>query len=108
MIKLRAADGFSLLEVLVAGLFLAVGLMGVLRYQQQFSAMRHYYSQQYQADQIAFQLLDSYPDSPHYLQPPGWQYQLTVQPLARGAKCVKVVISVNGLIVSEQWRWFAG
>ncbi|OCG01270.1 prepilin-type N-terminal cleavage/methylation domain-containing protein [Gilliamella sp. wkB112] len=85
-------NGFCLIEVMVAVVLLAIILVGFINYQQVLLNKYHYLSIKLSANQIAYQLLDSYPQINNQLLPPDWQYNIDSKSL--DFHCKMVVVSI--------------
>jgi Tfp pilus assembly protein PilV len=85
--------GFSLIEVMISCLMFAIIMLGFIGYLIAIVNQYHYFNQQFQAEKIAFALLDSYPDKTQQIIPNNWQYQVYSQPYGRS--CQMVFVSVT-------------
>lgn len=97
-------DGFSLLEVLIAALLFAIIMLGLLNYQQALINQHHYFYSQLRADQIAFQLLDSYPYLANHIVPTDWQYHIDSTLYNQQCKMVSITITPPNKKVIQQQR----
>lgn len=85
--------GFSVIEVLIALLLFSISILGLIEYQQALIARHQTFYTQLKANQLAFQLLDSYPNSATQLVPNGWQY--TLYSLDYRPKCKMVFVTIT-------------
>lgn len=85
--------GFSLIEVLVAALLFSIVMLGLINYQQALINRHHYFDTHLQADRIAFQLLESYPDIAHHIVPDDWQYH--IQRTVYNSQCTLVLVIIT-------------
>lgn len=85
--------GFSIIEVMIASLLFSIILLGFVSYQQALITKHRYFSTTLQANQIAFQLLDSYPYSTVQIAPNDWQYN--IQSILFNNQCKMVVVKVT-------------
>lgn len=88
----QTRTGFGLIEVMVAVLLFAIILVGFVNYQQVLLNKYRYLSIKLHANQIAYQLLDSYPQINNQLIPPEWQYSINSKSL--NFRCKMVVVSI--------------
>lgn len=84
--------GFSIIEVLIAALLFSIVLLGFITYQQALITKHHYFSNTLQANQIAFQFLDSYPYIADQLIPNNWQYDM--QSILFNNRCKIVIVTI--------------
>jgi len=95
--------GFSLIEVMISCLMFAIIMLGFIGYLIAIVNQYHYFNQQFQAEKIAFALLDSYPDKTHHIIPHNWQYQIYSQPYSISCRIVFInVTPPNHKIIKQQ------
>ncbi|MDF7670193.1 prepilin-type N-terminal cleavage/methylation domain-containing protein [Orbaceae bacterium ESL0721] len=87
-------NGFSLIEVLIAALLFAILLLGLTSYQQKLMARHHAFYNRLQAERIAFQLLESYPNSPTNIIPPNWHHQITNSFYTAECRIISITITL--------------
>jgi Tfp pilus assembly protein PilV len=85
--------GFSLIEVMLSCLIFAIIMLSFISYLTAIINQHHYFYKQFQAEQIAFALLDSYPHTVHQIIPNDWQYQIHNQPFT--TSCHMIFISIT-------------
>lgn len=85
-------SGFSLVEVLFATLLFSIVILGLAHYQQSIIRQHEQFYQRLQANQIAFQLLESYPHFASHLVPRSWQYEVSTTNYT--SQCQWVLISI--------------
>ena len=99
-------NGFSIIEVMIASLIFSLFLIGFMNIQKKLLDKHHYLKNKLQADQIAFQLLDSYPFVPQHIIPKGWEYSVQRQTYNNQCTLVKVIINTSQNNKSQQQRLF--
>lgn len=106
MIVNKHAGGFSLIEVLIASLLFSIILLSFMQLEKTLFHQRHYITNKLHADQVIFQLLDSYPDIAQHIIPTHWTY--LVQNKTYNNQCTLVIITVTipNYDKSEQQRLF--
>lgn len=98
--------GFSLIELMIASLLFSIIILGFTDFQKTLIHQHHYLSNRLQAEQIAFELLESYPDIANHIIPNGWQYTLQSDPYNSRCKMVLVTVTPNNLKSVKQKRLF--
>ncbi|KFA59626.1 hypothetical protein A9G34_08050 [Gilliamella sp. Choc4-2] len=96
--------GLSLIEIMIASLLFAIVLLGLTKYQQIMLKKYHFFTNRLQAAQIAFQLLDSYPQTADYLVPSDWQYNIKITPYNNQCKLIIVKITTPYKKQTQQQR----
>ncbi|WP_392562753.1 prepilin-type N-terminal cleavage/methylation domain-containing protein [Orbus sturtevantii] len=84
--------GSSLFEVLIATLIICSIMLGLINLQSTLSTNIDLANKKSHAEQMAFQLLDVYPDSIAVKLPNGWQYQVNKTKYNYHCDIVKVII----------------
>lgn len=98
--------GFSLIEVMIASLLMSIIMISFLGYQKVLFHQQHYLSNFIQAQQIAFQLLDSYPEIASHLVPDNWQFDIHTESYLASCKMVSITIMPPNQKQVKQQRLF--
>lgn len=98
--------GFSLIEVMIASSLFSIIILGFTSYQQSLIYQHHYLSNRLQAEQIAFELLENYPDIANHIIPNDWQYNLQIDLYNRRCKMVLVTVTPINIKPVKQKRLF--
>ncbi|MCX8649432.1 prepilin-type N-terminal cleavage/methylation domain-containing protein [Gilliamella sp. B2776] len=98
--------GFSLVEVMIASLLFSIVILGFTGYQQSLIYQYHYLSNQLQAEQIAFELLESYPEITNDIIPNDWQYTLKSEQYNIRCKMIFVTVTPMNYKSVNQQRLF--
>lgn len=102
----KYSAGFSLIEVLIAALLFSIIILGLTGYQQALIAKHHTFYTHLQAERIAFQLLDSYPNMAHHIIPNHWQYQINRNSYGTQCTMVDVILTLPNRVRIQQKRLF--
>lgn len=107
MIKIKHdQSGLTLFEVLVAILIFAIVILGFLHFQSLLITDMRHAKHRYQAERLAFQLLEVYPAIITVDLPSRWQYHVTESQYNVQCKIVKVRIQPDLGDEIAQVRWF--
>lgn len=98
--------GFSLIEVMIASLLMSIIMISFLGYQKVLFHQQHYLSNFIQAQQIAFQLLDSYPEIASHLVPGNWQFDIHIESYLASCRMVSITIMPPNQKQVKQQRLF--
>ncbi|MCX8730389.1 prepilin-type N-terminal cleavage/methylation domain-containing protein [Gilliamella sp. B2969] len=102
----NAMTGFSIIEVMIACLIFAIVIISFSNYQHTLTYFYHYLSNQQKAQQIAFSLLDSYPNIARHIVPNNWQYNIRSEPYTSQCQLVSVTITTKPNKQINQQRLF--
>lgn len=95
--------GMSLVEVLVAALLLSIIILGLHRFYSALLADSYHRKNQLQAESIAFQLLDIYPQTHPAILPNGWQSRQNSYYFNAQCRLIEVeIVLPNGEIIQQQ------
>lgn len=99
--------GLSLIEMLIAMLLMSITILGLLNIQSILLAELDRANKQLYMQQIAFQILDVYPEIIPVDLPNGWQHRILAQQYNPDCLEVKVIIqSIEGNSIITQERLF--
>lgn len=99
-------NGFSVIEVMIAILLFSIILLGFINYQQLLLHKHRHWLSTRQANQIAFQLLESYPQIAEPRLPAEWSYNINNLSINNHCKMVFVSITLQQQKKIQQQRLF--
>lgn len=103
--KLNHELGVSLIEVLVASLLFAIVVLGLLDFQAVLIAQNAAKQDSLHAEQIAFELLDSYPNLATEIIPNDWQYNISIINQSGNCQIRYIDITASRQQQISQQRW---
>lgn len=98
-------DGFSLFELLIAILLFSIVMVGFIQFQTTLTTTMWQAKAKNNAQTIAFEILERYPDTTTIKMPSNWNYQIIQIPYLQ-CQIVKVTIYTDYMHEINQQRWF--
>lgn len=99
-------NGFGVIEIMIAILLFSIILLGFINYQQRLLHKHRHWLSTRQANQIAFQLLESYPQITEHRLPAEWSYNINSLSINSHCKMVFVSITLQQQKKIQQQRLF--
>lgn len=99
-------NGIALFEVLITIVILSISLLSLVKLQTVLVTHLERTTQQLNAQHLAFQILEIYPQFLPEMVPTGWQYQIHTTQAEQNCVIIKVIVQPPlGKQVTQE-RWF--